>query len=147
MFFYYIYAYIYIYIYIRKGTIWDHKSSIRKLFTKMLDFLGVRTISSFGVEQMSNNSFKVCSHMQKSTQNPNPIFEITTYYTKQTNNYIRIFGNNKNSKNEIRYFLYFVIYIYCIFCIFWIFWIFCNFWIFLIFLYIFLDNRRAAISL
>ena len=37
-------------------------------------------------ENMSNNIFKPCSHIQLNTQNPNPIFKLTIYYTKYTNN-------------------------------------------------------------
>ena len=35
---------------------------------------------------MFKNTFDICSHIQKNTQNPNPMFKITIYYTKQTNN-------------------------------------------------------------
>ena len=34
----------------------------------------------------SKNTFKPCSHIQSNTQNPNPIFKISFYYTKHINN-------------------------------------------------------------
>ena len=55
--------------------------------------------------------FRLCSHIQSNTQNPNPIFNITIYGTKCTNNakthsiFWKISNNFKNIK------LYFVIYI------------------------------------
>ena len=43
---------------------------------------GKSIFSIFG----SKNVFNLCSHIELNTQNPNPIFKITIYYTKQTNN-------------------------------------------------------------
>ena len=36
-------------------------------------------------ERMSKKHLKPCSHIELNTQNPNPIFKITIYCTKQTN--------------------------------------------------------------
>ena len=38
------------------------------------------------LSKMSKNIFKICSYIQKNTQNPNAIFKITTYCTKYTPN-------------------------------------------------------------
>ena len=61
---------------------------------------------------MSKSIFKVCSHVQKNTQNPNPIFKITIYYTKYTQNAKlhskcwKVLENSKSFKKSNCLFLY-----------------------------------------
>ena len=78
---------MYMFVCIYKGTIQDQKSSIRKLFTLLgnVRFVGGRKLRFWG-SKMSKNIFNLCSHIQKNTPNPNPIFKITIYCTRQTNN-------------------------------------------------------------
>ena len=46
-----------------------------------------------GVEKIRfKNTFNLCSHIELNTQNPNPIFKITIYYTKYTKN-VKIHSN------------------------------------------------------
>ena len=65
---------------------------------------------------MSNHIFKVCSHIQKYTQNPNTIFKIPIYCTKYTNNVkilsniLKHFGNRTISKIIIYVLLCFIIF-------------------------------------
>ena len=67
--------------------------------------LGVDKFRFWGGRTMSNNIFKVCSHIQKNTQNPNPIFKITINYTKDTNN-AKILSNKFKSSKSLFCILY-----------------------------------------
>ena len=51
--------------------------------------------------KISKNIFKPCSHIQSNTQNPNPIFKISIYYTKHTKNVKTPFQIQKNQKSKI----------------------------------------------
>ena len=65
----------------------------------MFDF-GGQTNSIFGVEKCRKQIFNLCSHIQKNTQNPTPIFKISIYctkYTKHVKTHSFFFG--KISKN------------------------------------------------
>ena len=80
-------------------------SDVRGPFrTKLLDTKTVHTSGNkfdFGCRKMSKNIFKVCSHIQKNTKNPNPIFKIAIYFTK-TPKMPKYFANfGKNRKMEI----------------------------------------------
>ena len=44
---------------------------------------------------MSKNIFTPCSHIQKNTHNPNPIFKITIYCTEYTKNAKQLSGFKK----------------------------------------------------
>ena len=60
----------------------------------------------FCCRKISNNIFNTCSHIQKNTQNPNTIFKLTIYCTKDTQTpQIRLkqpdlFENSKNINNS-----------------------------------------------
>ena len=61
----------------------QNKSSVRKMLTFVGHcFLFAREF----VEQMFKISLNLCSHIQSNTQNPNTIFKISIYCTKQTTN-------------------------------------------------------------
>ena len=127
------------------GTKGDHKyqnyppkCSVRKLFT----LLGNVSISgeSFFRFWVSKQMFNLCSHIELNTQNPNLIFKITICFTKTPTmfKYFRNFGEKSQNYNKhIVLYINFMIHILQL-------WYFCKFWNFWV-LYIFLDNRRAAI--
>ena len=76
---------------------WDIKNP-KIVRTKLLTLLG--TFSMFILSNMSKDIFKICSHIQKKTHNPNIIFKITVYCTKHTKN-IKIYLKNQHfRKNE-----------------------------------------------
>ena len=69
----------------RKGTISDTNPRYETCshFWENVRLWGVEQFD-LGGSEMSKNNFKICSHIQKKTHNPNTIFKLTIDYTKST---------------------------------------------------------------
>ena len=90
--------------------------------------------------KMIKNTFKPCSHIRSTTQNPNPVFKITIYYTKYTNNVkilstlLKMLEKTKNNNNRTFNFLFGIIYkfhnSYFVFFVIFVIWGFFNIYIY-----------------
>ena len=76
-------------LYPSEGCFSDLRGSLstQKSQTSQKNSYGIIRTSGTGLGQSSNEEiFIMCSHIQKTTHSPNPIFKITIYCTKYTKN-------------------------------------------------------------
>ena len=93
----------------RRRTTTGHDEKI-PVYIHFLKIYFVTLLGHFVEQKRVENIFKLCSHIQQKTTNPNPIFKILIYCTKDSNN-IKIHSKFGIWGRRNKHFQFFQIYI------------------------------------